>query len=50
MYRERQSQEIVRMLYKIKQVEQEYPASMFTMRRLNFIGLVYRYLHIWVQV
>ncbi|HLF74403.1 MAG TPA: hypothetical protein VI524_08660 [Anaerolineales bacterium] len=50
MYREKQSQEIVRLLYKLKMVEQEYPVRMFTMRRMTFISLLARYLNVWVRI
>lgn len=45
MYREKESQEIVRLLYKLRMMEQDYPVRMFTMRRMNFIILVARYLN-----
>ena len=45
MYREKESQEIVRLLYRLKMAEQEYPLRMFTMRRMTFMGLLARYLN-----
>jgi len=44
MYREKESQEIVKLLYRLKMAEQDYPAGMFTMRRITFMGLLARYL------
>lgn len=45
MYREKESQEIVKLLYRLKMAEQEYPLHMLTMRRMTFIGLLARYLN-----
>lgn len=45
MYREKESQEIVRLLYKLKMMEQEYPVRMFTTRRMTFMNLLARYLN-----
>lgn len=49
MYREKHNQEIVRLLYRLKLIERGYPVHMFTMRRVNFIGLLARYLNVWVH-
>ena len=50
MYRARENQEIVRLLYRLKMVEQDYPVRMFSTRRMTFIGLLARYLNIWVRI
>ena len=44
MYRQKESQEIVRLLYKLKMMEQEYPVRMFSTRRMTFMQLITRYL------
>ncbi|HET9587169.1 MAG TPA: hypothetical protein VFO91_00145 [Anaerolineales bacterium] len=48
MYREKESQEIVRLLYRLKMIEEEYPPRMFTVRRTNFMNLLARYLSRWL--
>ncbi|HLE90241.1 MAG TPA: hypothetical protein VI753_03755 [Anaerolineales bacterium] len=50
MYREKQNQEIVRLLYRLKMMEQDYPVRMFSTRRMTFMGLVAQYLNIWVRI
>jgi len=50
MYRAKENQEIVRLLYRLKLVEQDYPVRMFSTRRMTFIGLLARYLNIWVRI
>lgn len=50
MYREKESQEIVRLLYKLKMIEQEYPVRLFAMRRMTYMSLLGRYLHVWVRI
>lgn len=50
MYREKESQEIVRLLYRLKTFEQGYPVQMYTMRRMTFIGLLARYLNVWIHI
>jgi hypothetical protein len=50
MYRAKENQEIVRLLYKLKLAEQEYPVRMFSTRRMTFIGLLARYLHMWMRM
>ncbi len=50
MYRAKENQEIVRLLYKLKMAERDYPVRMFSTRRMTFIGLLARYLHMWVRM
>jgi len=50
MYREKQNQEIVRLLYRLKMMEQDYPVRMFSTRRMTFMGLIARYLNIWMRI
>ena len=50
MYRAKENQEIVRLLYRLKMIEQDYPVRMFSTRRMRFIGLLARYLNLWVRI
>jgi len=50
MYRAKENQEIVRLLYKLKMVEQDYPIRMFSTRRMTFRGLLARYLGMLVRM
>ena len=50
MYREKQNQEIIRLLYRLKMMEQDYPVRMFSTRRMTFMGLIARYLNVWVRI
>jgi hypothetical protein len=43
MYRINQNQEIVRLLLKIKDVEEDYPVRLWSYRRNSFVSLVARY-------
>jgi hypothetical protein len=50
MYRAKENQEIVRLLYRLKVIEQDYPVRLFSTRRMTFIGLLARYLHMWMRI
>ena len=43
MYRINQNQEVVRMLLKLKDIEEEYPVRLFSYRRTSFMMLIGRY-------
>jgi len=43
MYRINQNQEIVRLLLKLKEAEEDYPVPLFSYRRMSFVMLVARY-------
>jgi len=43
MYRINQNQEIVRLLLKLKEVDEEYPARLLYYRRTSFLLLIARY-------
>jgi hypothetical protein len=43
MYRINQNQEVVRMLLKLKDIEEDYPVRLFSYRRTSFVMLVARY-------
>lgn len=49
MYRINQNQEIVRMLLKLKGIEEDYPVRLFTYRRTSFVMLVARYISALVR-
>jgi hypothetical protein len=44
MYRINQNQEVVRMLLKLKDIEEDYPVRLFSYRRTSFVTLVARYI------
>ena len=44
MYRINQNQEVVRMLLKLKDIEEEYPVRLFSYRRTSFMMLLSRYI------
>jgi hypothetical protein len=50
MYRINQNQEIIGLLVKIKEVEQEYPADLFAARRTSFLILIARYIYGLVRI
>jgi hypothetical protein len=50
MYRLNQNQEIVELLLKLREYEEQYPAGLFAARRLSFIALISRYVHAFVRM
>lgn len=50
MYRINQNHEIVSLLLKLKEVEEEYPADLLSARRNSFLGLITRYVGVWIRV
>ena len=51
MYRINQNHEIVSLLLKLKEVEEEYPADLLSARRTSFLTLITRYIGAtWVRV
>jgi hypothetical protein len=44
MYRLNQNQEIIGLLVKLKEVEEEYPEDLLTARRTSFLILIARYI------
>jgi hypothetical protein len=49
MYRINQNQEVVRMLLKLKDIEEDYPVRLFSYRRTSFVMLVARYVSALVR-
>lgn len=49
MYRTKSNQDIVRLLLRLKAYEQEYPPTMFVMRRETFHSLVLRIVMNWLR-
>jgi hypothetical protein len=45
MYRINQNQEIVGLLVKLKEHEEEYPADLLSARRTSFLILIARYIY-----
>jgi len=50
MYRINHNQEIVRLLLKLKEVEEDYPTSLFSFRRTSFLILIGRYVGSFFRV
>ena len=50
MYRINQNHEIVSLLLKLKEVEEEYPADLLSARRNFFLVLIARYVGAWIRV
>jgi hypothetical protein len=50
MYRINQNHEIVSLLLKLKEVEEDYPADLFSARRNSFLMLIARYVGVWIRV
>jgi hypothetical protein len=50
MYRLNHNQEIIELLLKLREYEQQYPVRLFAARRLSFITLVSRYLHSLMRI
>ena len=44
MYRINQNQEIIGLLVKLKEIEEEYPADLLSARRTSFLSLITRYI------
>jgi hypothetical protein len=50
MYRINQNQEIVSLLLKLKEVEEEYPADLLSAQRASFLRLITRFIGVWIQM
>lgn len=50
MYRINQNHEIVSLLLKLKEVEEEYPADLLSARRNSFMMLIARYVGSWIRI
>ena len=50
MYRINQNQEIVRLLLKLKEVDEEYPVRLLYYRRTSFLILIARYVAALVRL
>jgi len=50
MYRINQNYEIVSLLLKMKEVEEEYPADLLSARRDSFLMLITSYVTAWLGV
>lgn len=50
MYRLNQNHEIVSLLLKLKDVEEEYPADLLSARRDSFVSLITRFVGSWIRV
>ena len=50
MYRINQNHEIVSLLLKLKEVEEDYPVDLLSARRTSFLMLLARYVGSWIRV
>jgi hypothetical protein len=50
MYRINQNHEIVSLLLKLKEVEEDYPADLLSARRISFMTLITRYVGAWLRI
>ena len=50
MYRINQNHEIVSLLLKLKEVEEDYPADLMSARRNSFMTLISRYVGKWLRI
>lgn len=50
MYRINQNHEIVSLLLKLKEVEEDYPVDLLSARRSSFLMLITRYVGAWIRV
>lgn len=50
MYRLNHNQEIIELLLKLKEYEEQYPVRLLAPRRLSFIALISRYIHAFVRM
>jgi hypothetical protein len=50
MYRINQNQEIVSLLLKLKEVEEEYPADLLLAQRASFLTMITRFVGAWIRM
>ena len=50
MYRINQNHEIVSLLLKLKEVEEDYPVDLLSARRNSFLSMITRYVGTWLRV
>jgi hypothetical protein len=50
MYRINQNQEIVSLLLKLKEIEEEYPAELLSAQRAAFLMLITRFVGVWIRM
>jgi hypothetical protein len=50
MYRINHNHEIVSLLLKLKEVEEDYPVELLSARRTSFLTLLTRYIGSWIRV
>jgi hypothetical protein len=50
MYRLNHNQEIIELLLKLKEYEQQYPVRLLAARRLSFLALLSRYVNFLVRM
>ncbi len=50
MYHSNQNQEIIRLILRLRALEQEYPDRMLSARRVSFLTLISQYVHSLLRV
>jgi hypothetical protein len=50
MYRINQNHEIVSLLLKLKEVEEDYPVELHSARRHSFLTMITRFVGSWIRV
>ena len=50
MYRINHNHEIVSLLLKLKEVEEDYPVDLLSARRTSFLMLIAQYVGSWIRV
>jgi len=50
MYHSNQNQEIIRLILRLRTLEQDYPNRMLSARRVSFLVLVSQYLNSFIRI
>jgi hypothetical protein len=50
MYQSDHNQEVIRLILRLRTVEQDYPDRMLTARRVSFLILISQYINSWIRI
>ena len=50
MYRSNQNQDVVRLLLRLRTLENSYPTGLYSLRRVSFLVLISQYIGSWLRV
>jgi hypothetical protein len=50
MYRSNQNQDIVRLLLRLRTLENSYPTRLYSLRRVSFLVLISQYVGSWLRM